>query len=297
MSIKDELIQTYKEGNILTKLILINGAVFLVLALIYVTLFLCSSTIDPSYYVSLPAHLGSFYMQPWTIFTYMFVHSNIIHYLCNMLMLYWIGNLFIQFFSERDCLNMYIMGGLAGGVLYLICYTVIPVLESTSFYTNLSGASAAITALAVAVGIYQPEYQVKLALIGDIKLKWVAISIIVLSLVLIPDGNAGGCISHLGGALAGFFFIKQIQKGKNIAEWIGKILDKIQSLFGTKKKWKVAYNKFDTKHSTDGEYNMHRKSQQEELDALLDKVKRVGFANMTQKEKQKLQELSKKQSN
>ena len=294
MSIGQDIKRIYFEGDLLTKLILINCAAFVVVSFVGAVAFLFSSDFGLGRWLSLPALYTDLIYKPWTLLTYMFLHENLVHLLINIMMLYWIGRLFIQFFGTRNLISMYVIGGLCGAVLFLICYNTIPVLQCMRAFTDLRGASASITAMTVAIGIYRPDMEIRLTFIGYVKLKWIAIIAVLFSLITMQNGNAGGNISHLGGAIYGAIYAIKYQENKNMNEWLNSLLDKVANMFSRKPKWKVIYNNQETCATDDATFNMRKRQQQQDIDIILDKIKKTGYSGLSDEEKQKLIDASKK---
>lgn len=291
-----ELKNMFRDGDLLTKLIFINSGVFIVAALVNLVVILFASTFMLRNYVALPADTYELMWRPWTVVTYMFYHQNFIHFICNILMLYWIGRLFVSMFQQRDLVNLYLFGGLVGGTTYVVASNLFPGLDA---YGTLEGASAAITALLVATGVNQPEMPVRLMFVGEIRLKWLVAILVGIEVLTGMSENAGGCISHLGGAIAGYAFAVYLQKGTNIAAWIGKIIDfcaNLGSKMGNTKqaKFKVVYDSKDAQTTSDAEYNMQKKNESDDIDAILDKIKENGYEGLTEEEKAKLFKASRK---
>lgn len=295
----DNLKETFKRGNIFVQLIYINVGVFFITSLVslFFTLFNQSDKIASFIrYFELPASFTRFLLQPWSLFTYMFMHADILHILFNMLWLYWFGNLFLHFFSSKHLRGLYVFGGICGGLLFMIAYKIFPY-----FAENLSlplvGASAAILAIVVAVAYREPNYPIRLLFLGTFRLKYLALIVVAMDLLLMTSSNAGGHIAHLGGALAGLWFAASLDKGADLTKWINISLDWLGSLF-EKKTWKrkkkptmkVHYNR-DPK---DYNYNAQKKAQSEEIDRILDKLKKSGYDSLTTDEKKSLFDASKR---
>ena len=152
-------------------------------------------------WLAVPADLGSLIYKPWTLITYMFLHYDFLHILFNMLWLFWFGQLFMQFIIPKRMLSVYLLGGLSGALLYIIAFNLIPAFQPSVPVSIALGASASVYAVVVAVCAYIPDYSMGLLLIGRVKLKYIAIVVVVIDILSISQGNAGGHIAHLGGAL------------------------------------------------------------------------------------------------
>lgn len=286
MGFKEEIITSFKSGNTLTKLIYINLGVFLIVGLVSVALLLFNINrgwIDQS--LALSSQFGVLIRNPWTLFTYMFLHYQFIHLIINILTLYWFGKIFLEYYSQRDLVGLYIFGGLLGGLLYFIAYATLPLFQNQ--YASLCGASAAIMAIIVACAYTDPERSIRLVLFGNVKVKWLAVFAIVVSLLNVASENAGGNISHLGGALGGFFYVFALRKGKNLTSGINKAIDSIVNLFKRNKapKMKVTYNQ---RPMTDQEYNYAKRQESEQIDIILDKIKKSGYDSLSKEERDKL---------
>ena len=291
-----DLKEAFKRGNIYIQLIYINVGVFLLVNLIDIILQLFNkSNAGVFEWLALPAWFTRFLSQPWSLFTYMFMHADILHILFNMLWLYWFGALFLYFFSAKHLRGLYIWGGLWGGILFMIAYNVFPYFSKAVFFTTLVGASASVLSIVAATAYREPNYPVRLFLFGTVRLKYLALIVIGIDLLFLTSSNAGGHIAHLGGALAGLWFAASLNKGTDVTAWINKILDALSSLFRKptwkrKPKMKVHYGK----HHQDYDYNSRKKAQSEEVDRILEKLKKSGYDSLTSEEKKSLFDASKK---
>ena len=229
----------------------------------------------------------------------MFMHAGILHILFNMLWLYWFGSLFLYFFSAKHLRGLYVLGGICGGLLYMIAYNVFPLFSSQVVGSTLVGASASVLAIVAATAYREPNYRVQLFLFGAIRLKYLALVVIGIDVLSITSSNAGGHIAHLGGALAGLWFAASLSKGTDLTSWINWILDGFTSLF-QKKTWerkpkmKVHYGNSATGREKDYDYNAHKKAQSDEVDRILEKLKKSGYDSLTTEEKKSLFDASKR---
>ncbi|MDR1729359.1 MAG: rhomboid family intramembrane serine protease [Prevotellaceae bacterium] len=290
MSIKDEIQHSFKEGTTLTKLIYINLGVFLVIGLAATILELFKINPEWTNVVMLPADLTTLLHTPWTIISYMFAHTGFIHLLFNILMLYWFGKLFLSFFSQKDLVGLYLIGGISGGIFYILSYHIFPLFADKIHGSYLLGASASVLSIIVAVAVTAPDYPVRLLFFGEVRLKWIAIIGVILSLLNVSSSNAGGEIAHLGGAVAGYLFAASYKKGSNITAWINRILDKFFDLFKRKPKLKITHQR----PANDHEYNLRKKQENDNIDRILEKIKRGGYESLSKEEKQDLFRASQK---
>ena len=289
MSIVDEIKRSYHHGGVLTKFIYVNIGVFIVVRLLQV-FFSFAGGPGADYpllmWVSVPSDLGTLLIKPWTMLTYMFVHYEFIHFIFNVLVLYWFGQLFMMFFSSRQFVGVYFLGGIAGAVLFIIVSNLIPALN----HSILMGASASIMALLFAASVYRPNFTVYLMFFGQVKLKYIALVYFIIDLISISAlQNAGGHFSHIGGAALGWYFAKQLMKGRDMTVGFSRLADKIEGLFHKKSRMSVTYKR----PMTDMDYNARKIKKQAELDRILEKIKRSGYDSLSKNEKKTLFDASK----
>ena len=293
-----DLKETFRRGNIYIQLIYINVAVFILTTLTEVMFQLFNRSIAGVFeWLELPASVLRFILQPWSLLTYMFMHAGFMHILFNMLWLYWFGALFLSFFSAKHLRGVYILGGICGGLLYMAAYNIFPYFRPMTAYSTMVGASASVLAIVVATAYREPNYPVRLLFFGNVRLKYLALIVVLTDLLFITSSNAGGHIAHLGGALAGLWFAASLNKGKDITSWVNKALDAIAALFSAKTwkrkpKMKVHYG--NNARQNDYDYNARKKAQSDEIDRILDKLKKSGYESLTTEEKKSLFDASKR---
>jgi hypothetical protein len=207
-----------------------------------------------------------------------------------MLMLFWFGRIFMQYLTGKQLLSTYILGGLAGALLYILFVNGFPGLRE-HLGSSMLGASASIMAIVIAISFYVPDYTIYMLFIGPVRLKYIALAFIILDVLMIASDNAGGNIAHLGGAIYGFWFITQFKKCRDIGNWLNILLDKIIGIFTPRPKLNVTYRK-NAKLMTDEEYNRSKVEQQKEIDRILDKIAQGGYENLSKKEKETLFKMS-----
>lgn len=231
-------------------------------------------------YLAMPAYLPKLLTRIWTPLTYMFLHQGIFHILFNMLWLYWMGQLFEEYLGNKKTIGLYIAGGLAGALAYLLSFNFIPAFSHSEALplVTVAGASASVMAIVVATATLIPNYTIFLMFLGPVKLKWVALFYVVFDFLSIAGPNAGGEIAHLGGALLGFIYIKQLQRGNNWGQSIGNV-------FKSSPKIKVVSN--NSGYSRSGK-NASNTPQQEEIDRILDKISQTGYDSLNKNEKETL---------
>jgi len=220
---------------------------------------------------SLPPTLKAVSTSPWTIFSYAFIHVRFFHLLSNSIVLYYIGNLFLDFFSAKKFLIYYVLGALFGGVFFIAYYE----LSGKSSLYPLGGASAAVMAIVVGLATKIPHYSLKLRFIGSVEL-WVLAAIwVTISAFGTAGVNAGSGISHLGGALLGFVLTFYLKEGNAIEQMIKRKpkANPFQKVYKNQKtiKTKPSYSR--------------KKKNQQRVDAILDKISKSGYDALTKEEK------------
>lgn len=272
--------KAFRSGNSLFLLIGINVLVFLAINLFSLGEFLSggqgAGTKWILQHISIPAFYGDIPYKFWTILTYMFVHRDFFHVLFNMLWLYWMGLIFMDFLNKRQLVFTYLSGGISGAILYLLAYNLIPVFINNAANSILLGASASVMAIVVATATLVPDYTIRLMLFGNVKLKYLALAYFFLDIISMNGANPGGSIAHIGGAIMGFIFIKQLQNGNDLSK-----------LFQRKAKLKVVKN-------TSSKSSKNDFSDQALIDSILDKISKSGYDSLSKEEKEQLFKASKK---
>lgn len=286
-----------KSDNTLYKIIALNVIIFIVINLLHVLLKLFNIHSDVNLLVTkwfaLPANPLDALIKFWTFISYQFLHShfNLFHIIFNMLILFWFGRIFVDYLGQKKLLSVFLLGGIAGGIFYLIAYQVFPYLSSQeSDVRGMIGASASVMAVLVAIGTLMPDYSVRLLLFGLVKLKYIVLFIVVIDLLSLASLNAGGHFAHLGGAFFGFFYILQLKKGNDIGIIVGKPFRAIGNYLQS------------GKNRSNSNFKVHRKNnkasspepEQEEIDRILDKIAASGYDSLTKSERDTLFKASNK---
>ena len=230
MSFINNIQTRYRQANIVEKFISINLGVFFLVFIFNTIGFLFNTSGSIVNWFILPAIFDGFITKPWTLITYGFVHVSFLHILMNLISMYFIGNLFIQYFTPKQFISFYILGTLFGGIVFLFSYNFFPAFTNDISNSVLLGASAGVSAIFIGVATYVPNHQFKIPLIGFVKLWHLAAIWVALDLIQIPAGNAGGRLAHIGGALFGFLYVNQASSTE-IQVW-----STIKSFFSSKSK-------------------------------------------------------------
>lgn len=299
MDVWGEIKQTFKQGAVLTRLIYINLAVFLLVRIVMVIFALFAAEVPMLEWLALPSDFGVLITRPWTLITYMFLHYSFLHILFNLLWLYWFGKIFLMYFDEKKLLGTYVLGGISGGLMYILAYNIFPAFNEIAQSGMLLGASASIIAIVIASAIHAPNLTVNLLLIssifGPIKIIWIAIASILIYFIGITGTNAGGNIAHLGGALWGFIYMSQLKKGKDITAKFNDFLYNIEELFKRRSKLRVSYRRGSSaKGMSDWEYNRKKRAEKDNINIILDKIAKSGYDSLSKKEKEILFKMGNK---
>ncbi|WPP53629.1 rhomboid family protein [Catalinimonas niigatensis] len=283
-----------RPNNGLMKILVINVVVFL--ALIFLRVILSFASAGEVYelilrQLMLPAALDNFIVKPWTLITYFFTHEGFFHILFNMLFLYWFGSLIMEFLGSQKFVNLYVLGGLVGGLFYILIYNTLPYFAGQVDTSRMLGASAGVYAIVVGAATFMPNYTISLILLGPVRIKYIAIFYVILSFAQSAGPNAGGELAHLAGAALGFIYIKQLQNGNDLGKPLASFFTFVQSFFVRQPKVKVSYRNAQKKNNSRAAN--HAKSKQEEIDAILDKISESGYDSLSKEEKQKLFDASK----
>lgn len=268
--------------NSLQKIIVVNGLVFLLgLLLKLINGSFQQSTLS---WFELPSELSDFILKPWAIISYAFVHYDFLHVLFNMLWLYVIGELFLNLFNPKLALNVYFLGAISGGLLFMVCYSLFPEIFNTG--NRLVGASASVRALLIFLCAYLPTKEIRFFTF-NLKLWYFGLAIVVLDVIGLFGTNAGGNLAHIGGAALGYFYAVQLKKGHDIGKGFERILDWITDLFKKNKKSPlktVHKNKSKVGGYTKADFDAF--NHQKKIDVILDKISKSGYDSLTSEEKE-----------
>lgn len=287
-NILDGIKYFFLQKTILSRLMFINIAIWMICLFISVITWLFNIS-DISFVTKLfavPSDVSVLAQKPWTIFTYMFLQEQFWHLFFNMLMLYYGGKIFLQYFTQKQLLITYILGGLIGAIFFIMAFNAFPVFEDIKGTAFALGASASVLSILIAVAACQPDHQINLFLLGPVKMKWVAVVFVIIDFLSITNGNSGGHIAHLGGALWGFLYGYMSRKNYDLYR-----------IFKREPRIKVKYRNADNyqqRPKSDEQYNAERAVEQEEIDRILEKIAKNGYVSLTEKEKEYLFKQSKK---
>lgn len=276
----DDIKLQYKIGGIANRLIYWNVGAFL-LSIIFFYSFR-NMQFDYPNWISI-AHNPTIVMwRPWTLLTYAFLHASFWHLFFNMLMLNFSCRLFLTFFTQKQLLGLYLLSAIFAGLVFSLSYFVI------GLTGNLVGASAAIIAVLVATTSYSPLMEVRLFLLGNVKLWHLTGVILLLYLLQIGFVNTGGHIAHFAGAFFGYIYIVLLKRGTDLSSGVSSFFDFLANLFNKKdsaKFRKVYVNPKKQAEKRESRIVTKDKTQQQ-IDEILDKISKSGYDSLTKEEKE-----------
>lgn len=290
MNFQDQLRYRLQQMNEAEKLILINVICF-VLPLFLKTLFYLFNI--PSNvmigWFELSTEWSDLLFKPWTILTYSFMHSGFFHLFWNMYLLYFASRLFLNLFSPRTFFNVYFLGVLLGGLTFMLSYSVFPAFQYAS--PIMVGASAGVMAVLIFMATYSPDLEVRI-IFFNVKLRYLGIAFVLLDVIQIPYGNAGGHLAHLGGAALGYLYVKRLDQGVDIGLPFENFTNRVLNLFKKQSKLKTVHKR---KASSNSKKKVTTQEvDQSKIDSILDKISKSGYDSLTQKEKDFLFQAGKK---
>lgn len=278
LNVADEFRQVFKSENTLIKVILINIIVFIAFNLI--SLFYPIST-----WFALPGDATDFIFRFWSLITYMFLHAGLMHIFFNMVWLYWMGKLLVEYLGNKRFLAIYFLGGMAGGLAYLLVYNLMDVFGMGHMGSHLVGASAGVMAVVIAAAVLLPDYIVHLLFLGPVRLKYIGLGILILTSILDFNINTGGKLAHLGGAAVGYFFIRMLRNGHDYSVPFFQVIHSITSPFLRKKPLRVVKSTVRETTSRQHPDDLTEAQRQRKIDAILDKISKSGYDGLTAEEK------------
>ncbi|MES2543791.1 MAG: rhomboid family intramembrane serine protease [Bacteroidota bacterium] len=279
-SIIDDLKFQYRVGGIANKMIYWNVAVFL-LSVVFFYQFKLGLFLYPDW-LAVSSDPMVFLKQPWTLLTYAFFHEGFMHLFFNMLILNFSSRLFLTFFTEKQYLGLYLLSAVFSSIIFVVGFYF---LDRISM---MIGASACIMALLVATTTYQPLMDIRLLLIGNVKLWHITGVILLIFLLQIGYDNTGGHIAHFSGAFFGFVYVKLLQKGIDLTKIIEVGIDFFKSLFSRKKTtpFKKVHRNYNENTNKTVSKIITKDRQQQQIDEILDKISQSGYDSLTAPEKE-----------
>lgn len=291
MTFTEQLRYRLQQLNGAEKLILVNVACFVLPLFVKTLLFLFN--IPSGMFLGwfeLSSSWGDLLFKPWTLVTYSFLHSGFFHLFWNMYLLFFASRLFLNLFQEKTFFNVYFLGVLIGGFTFMTSYALFPAFQNSS--PMMIGASAGVMAVLIFMATYSPDLEVRLILF-NVKLRYLGLAFVLLDVIQIPYGNAGGHLAHIGGAALGFFYVQRLNKGTDIGVPFERFVDSILKIFKKKSSLKTVYRNTSNKKAQDSS-TQKDSNFQKRIDEILDKISASGYESLTKEEKEFLFRAGKK---
>jgi membrane associated rhomboid family serine protease len=283
-----------QDGNALVHLVIINAVLFAVLQFIHIIYKSVDSVTAESHfgnilsYVILPANLDKLSSHPWTVLTYMFADQHLFRFVGNMFWLWGFGYVLQDLTGNRKLIPIYLYGGIAGALFFVLCFAVIPKLQADASFAQLAGANASVIAVAVAVTTVAPDYRIFPMINGGIPLWILTVLYLIINFSTLSNGDTGGYIASLAGGAAGFFFILRLRRGHDGSIWMNQFFDWCNDLFNPdrKKKSRSPKDEFYYKVSGTQPFKKIPNVTQQRIDEILDKINQQGYRFLTDEEKE-----------
>lgn len=218
-------------------------------------------------------------LYPWVWITHIFVHEGFFHLLWNLLWLYWLGAIVEDLIGRRHAILIFFETAIAGGVFFIISAWLLPWYKGVEVHAY--GASATVCGLLFAAATLSPKYEVRLILIGNVQLKYLALVVLILDLLFAgQNSNSGGHFAHIGGAMMGWLYITLLRNGIAMDGWLNWLPSRTGIRKPNRKIQKI-------------ERPPPSEPKEERLDKILDKIKNQGIEKLTPEEKEFLETISK----
>lgn len=291
----DNLRSEFQRANWLNRLIYVNIGVFILFVVSEAISYLSGMPLETWFarYLSIPSVLSQFIRQPWSLITYMFVHFDFFHILVNLIVLFFSGRVFIDFLGDKRILPVYMIGGILGGLVFIVLYNISPNLQAGQ---PMVGASAGVMAILVAAASKAPTLPVRLFFILEVKFWMVAAGLILIDISSIRSGNTGGHLAHLAGAAFGYLYVRGLNSGRDISNAFWDLIRSPGNLLRRKPRMRTVHRKSSSGGRTQrpSATTGHQTHDQARMDEILDKIKAHGYDKLTKEEKDFLFQFSRK---
>jgi Rhomboid family len=221
------------------------------------------------------------------VLSYMFSDIDVFRAISNMLWLWAFGGILQNLTGNKKLIPVYLYGGLAGALFFIIANSVSPA-NAALANSGLLGANTAVMGVAAAATAIAPGYRFLRHIRGGIPLWVLSVIYFAIDLAGVSQLPAAFPIAHVGGALAGWLFVVLLHRRIDGSAWMNKLYHGFMNMFNPDKhkprnmvKEKVFYN-------TGNRAPYHKTSHvtQQRIDEILDKISQQGFDNLTKEEKE-----------
>ena len=283
-----------QEGNSLIVLIGILAILFCVFKFMFLVYQLTGLDKEAYFqnilnWLRLPADFDRMMTRPWTLLTHMFIHDGVFGMLGNLLWLGAFGYILQDLAGNSKLIPLFIYGGLAGGIFFVMSYNLIPKLaQVAATATPFEGASAGVMAVAIATTALAPDYRIFPMLNGGIPLWVLSVVFIIIDLAGIAGAYNGNFVAHIAGAAMGMLFVFRLRKGKDWSVPMNKFFYWLNNLFNPEKgNWKkTAKYELHYKSNNAQPYKKIPNITQKRIDEILDKINQQGYRFLTDEEKE-----------
>ena len=282
MNILDDLKMQYKMGGFEQKVIYWNCGVFLLSLILFYRFRL--GAFDFPTWIALSSDVTEVLFKPWTLLSYFFFHAGFFHLLFNMIVLNFAGRIFLTFFNQKQFLGLYLLSGIFSGLIFILFFSVLMQGRTSA----IVGASGAIMAILVATATYSPFMNLRLLLIGNVKLWQFTFVILLLDLIQIFTENTGGHVAHLAGAFFGFIYVKLLISGTDLSKGVSFILDQFATFSRPMKTtpFKKVHRNYNVNQNQSTSKIVTKDKTQQQIDDILDKISKSGYDSLTKEEKE-----------
>lgn len=296
----DGVIRSVRHWSVLMRIVAVNVAAFVVLRLTAIVgIFSGAPGLIDSVmpWLELSAGPSMLLVKPWTLFSYMFTQWDLLHLVFNMLWLYWFATIFLTVSTPARLMWLYFLGGLGGALFFMTGGLLLPALGAG---VSLVGSSASVIAIVTAVAILMPRFRMMLFLLGSVEIRWIALATILLVLIGVTGGNAGGELAHLGGITVGAVYALALRRGTDLLAPLLALPLRMKSLrlprrqdSGSPSSGPRSRDEMPGSARASGGTGGLSPDERADLDRILDKIKKSGYASLTSAERDRLFSVSK----
>jgi membrane associated rhomboid family serine protease len=288
-----------EDGSALTGLLIANALVFVALNFVKV-IYLLNNLAVPDFmsdiisWIAVPASADMFASRPWTLITYMFSHVRLWHFISTGLWLWGFGFILTQLVGNRKIVPLYIYGGLAGAITFLLTVNLVPgLLENTTGTDQLIGAGPSLMAIAIGTTAFAPRYKIFPLINGGIPL-WLFTAVFVVIHIATIGSGIGAAAGYTAGGLMGLLFTWQLKRGNDWGQWMTDLVNWVDDLFNPEKKQQPQSLKNQLFYKTNQKpFEKTPHVTQQRVDDLLDKINQKGYYSLSDEEKEFLEKAAK----
>jgi membrane associated rhomboid family serine protease len=288
-----------QDGNTLTLLIIFNAIIFVMLNFVKVLYLINNSTTaDFSEQIltwfSVPAQPEVFATRPWTLLISMFTHVSVLHLVSSVLWLWSFGYILQDLAGNKKLIPLYIYGGLAGAIFYVLTLNLIPAFRANiNNYEPLLGAGPSLMSIAIATTAMAPRYKIFPLIRGGIRLWILTVIFIIISVGTAGMASPGDAGALIAGGLIGYIFVWQLHMGNDWSHWMNALVTWIDDLFNPEKKHIQKPQKQQLYYKANQKpYQKTPHVTQQRIDDLLDKINQKGYHSLSDEEKDFLKKAS-----